>query len=85
MERSGLRDIGNCQAALRKMFVKAAFRGKGLGVASSLLSALLAWCRLQGITSVFLGTTASFHAAHRFYEKNGFTESRAPLFRPLSP
>ena len=69
-----LLDIGNSQAALRKMFVKASFRGQGLGVASSLLAALLAWCRLQGIDCVFLGTTAEFHAAHRFYEKNGFTE-----------
>ena len=26
----------------------------------------------HGVTTVFLGTTAQYRAAHRFYEKNGF-------------
>ncbi|MEM7061778.1 MAG: GNAT family N-acetyltransferase [Cyanobacteria bacterium P01_B01_bin.77] len=70
----GLLGIGNGQAALRKMFVAAAYRGKQHGVAQRLLEQLVVWCRDKAITSVYLGTTAKFLAAHRFYEKNGFGE-----------
>jgi len=76
----GLLDIGNNQAALRKMFVKAEYRGAEHAVARRLLATLLEWCRAQSIAEVYLGTTAKFLAAHRFYEKSGFTEiSRAEL------
>ena len=68
----GLIDIGNQQAALRKMFVKAAFRGAQFSVASSLLATVLAWVRQRKLQSIFLGTTDKFIAAHRFYEKHGF-------------
>ena len=70
----GLLDIGNSQGALRKMFVKAAYRGKEYGVAQRLLDGLRNWCVEQGTREVFLGTTAKYLAAHRFYEKNGFVE-----------
>lgn len=70
----GLKDIGRRQAALRKMFVAAPFRGREFGVAGKLLDALLAHARAQGVVEVFLGTTEKFLAAHRFYEKNGFIE-----------
>jgi N-acetylglutamate synthase-like GNAT family acetyltransferase len=69
-----LLDIGNRQGALRKMFVKAAWRGAAHGVAHRLLDELLRWSRTHEIDEVYLGTTAKFLAAHRFYEKNGFTE-----------
>ena len=69
-----LLDIGNKQAALRKMFVAAPFRGKELGVAQALLSALLDWAAQHQLAHIYLGTTAKFLAAHRFYEKNGFIE-----------
>ena len=69
-----LLDIGHQQAALRKMFVACSHRGAGYGVAAELLRTLLAWCRARGVRSIFLGTTAKFLAAHRFYEKNGFRE-----------
>ena len=70
----GLLDIGNGQGALRKMFVKTAYRGKEHGVAQRLLDGLRNWCVEQGMREVFLGTTAKYLAAHRFYEKNGFAE-----------
>jgi N-acetylglutamate synthase-like GNAT family acetyltransferase len=70
----GLKDIGAGQAALRKMFVAAPFRGRELGVAGKLLDALLAHARAQGVVEIFLGTTDKFLAAHRFYEKKGFWE-----------
>jgi GNAT superfamily N-acetyltransferase len=70
----GLLDIGGGQAALRKMSVRATHRGPAHGVAKRLLDALLAWCRTHGMREIYLGTTAKFLAAHRFYEKNGFRE-----------
>jgi N-acetylglutamate synthase-like GNAT family acetyltransferase len=75
-----LLDIGDHQAALRKMFVAATHRGPEHGVASQLLGTLVAWCRARDVGAVYLGTTARFLAAHRFYEKNGFREiARAAL------
>lgn len=71
---ASLLDIGNSQGALRKMFVKAPFRGAQYGVARQLLDALLRWCSERNVREVYLGTTAKFRAAHRFYEKNGFFE-----------
>jgi len=70
----GLLDIGNGQAALRKMFVAASHRGADRGVAAQLLKVLFASAGTNGISDVFLGTTDKFLAAHRFYEKNGFSE-----------
>ena len=70
----GLLDIGNAQTALRKMFVKDGYRGGQWGVASSLLATLITHCRRQQVRQIFLGTTSAYLAAHRFYEKNGFTE-----------
>ena len=78
----GLKDIGNDQTALRKMFVAADVRGHEHGVAARLLAELLAHAETEGIKDVFLGTTDKFLAAHRFYEKNGFGEvSRGELPR----
>ena len=70
----GLKDIGNNQTALRKMFVAAHVRGREHNVAVRLLDALLAHAGEHEITDIFLGTTDRFLAAHRFYEKNGFSE-----------
>jgi N-acetylglutamate synthase-like GNAT family acetyltransferase len=68
-----LLDIGNKQAALRKMFVAPDYRGS-TGTASKLLTVLLEAAKSSGIKEIFLGTTAKFLAAHRFYEKHGFVE-----------
>jgi GNAT superfamily N-acetyltransferase len=80
-----LKDIGNAQGALRKMFVKAPFRGREHQVAHRLLQEMLSWSRRQGLRQVFLGTTAAFLAAHRFYEKNGFAEIDASGLPPAFP
>lgn len=73
-----LKDIGNRQAALRKMFVAAEYRGKPYGTGQALLNTLLSSARERGVSEIFLGTTAQFLAAHRFYEKNGFIEISVP-------
>lgn len=75
-----LLDIGQGQTALRKMFVAAAYRGAEHGVARRLLAVLVSWSREHGVREIYLGTTAKFLAAHRFYEKSGFREiARADL------
>jgi N-acetylglutamate synthase-like GNAT family acetyltransferase len=70
----GLLDIGAHQAALRKMFVRPAYRGAAHRLGLRLLETLVAWCRAQAVRDVYLGTTGKFLAAHRFYEKHGFLE-----------
>jgi len=67
-------DIGNGQGALRKMFVKAAFRGSNCNTGYQLLQQLIAWAKTQDIAEIYLGTTEKFLAAHRFYEKNNFIQ-----------
>lgn len=67
-----LLDIGNDQVALRKKFVAASHRGREHGTAARLLEGAIAWARQQRVRQIYLGTTAKFLAAHRFYEKNGF-------------
>jgi len=69
-----LLDIGNDQAALRKMFVHQHYRGPEKGTARNLLKTLLDWATTKRLREIYLGTTPQFLAAHRFYEKNGFTE-----------
>lgn len=65
-------DISDHMGALRKMFVRDSHRGKEVGVAQTLLETLLSHAREHGMQEIYLGTTAAFLAAHRFYEKNGF-------------
>lgn len=67
-----LKDIGGGAVALRKMFVKPSARG-AVGAAQALLDTALAHARARGVLAIWLGTTDRFKAAHRFYEKNGFT------------
>jgi len=69
-----LLDIGNHCVALRKMFVKAEFRGSKFGVGQNLLNTVFEWAMQKNIQTILLGTTAKFLAAQRFYEKNGFLE-----------
>jgi GNAT superfamily N-acetyltransferase len=69
-----LKDIGDGDAALRKMFVAADFRGGAIGVARLLLETLLAHARQSGLQRIWLGTTERYLAAHRFYKKQGFVQ-----------
>ena len=72
-----LKAFDDNKVTLRKMFVSEAFRGKASGVAVALLDTALSWAWERGVDSVWLGTIHSFHAAHRFYEKHGFTQVTA--------
>lgn len=61
--------------AVRKMFVHRDHRGDGL--ATRLMDELVAWARRAGYRTMLLGTTDRMTAAHRFYEKQGFTRLAA--------
>jgi putative acetyltransferase len=79
-------DIGGGQAALRKMFVHADYRGKEKAIGQSLLNYLIDWCNKKGITEIYLGTVEQLHAAKRFYVKNGFEKiekNKLPISFPL--
>jgi N-acetylglutamate synthase-like GNAT family acetyltransferase len=69
-----LKDLGGEVCALRKMFVKKAYRGKTFGVGAKLMRTLLDRARERGVREIYLGTVDVYHAAHRFYEKSGFVE-----------
>ena len=70
----GLIAFGGNAGAIRKMFVKKEYRGKELGTAQLLLITLIDYCRQNKITDLYLGTVEPLKAAHRFYERNGFTQ-----------
>lgn len=69
-----LKDVGEGVCALRKMFVKKEFRGKERGIAAALMQRLINDADERGVREIYLGTVDVYHAAHRFYEKNGFIE-----------
>jgi putative acetyltransferase len=66
-------DCGEQVGTIRKMFVKAEFRGKEFGVGQKLLDTLEAWASKHGINHLCLGTVEKLKAAMRFYERNGYT------------
>jgi len=81
-------NTGHQACALRKMFVKKEFRGKEYGIAQLLLETLIDFCKKNNITDIYLGTVDLLKAAHRFYEKNNFTEikiSELPGYFPRMP
>lgn len=80
-----LLDFGDNKAALRKMFVAPDYRGSDIGVANRLLDHLIDEAQQRGVLEIYLGTTADFKAAHRFYEKNGFTHFSKTDLPPRFP
>ena len=65
----GLLDFSS-GGALRKMYVHQDYRGSGL--AQGLLDLCLVQARSAGLAGLWLGTLGHMHAAHRFYQRNGF-------------
>jgi GNAT superfamily N-acetyltransferase len=65
--------IGHRAGALRKMFVRREFRGKEFAIAQRLMDALIDYCVNHDISTIYLGTIDKMKAAHRFYERNGFS------------
>lgn len=66
----GLIDFG-AGGAIRKMFLRKDQRGSGL--AQALLDTLISHAKTGRLPLLALGTLPHMMAAHRFYERNGFT------------
>ena len=67
-------DNGEVFGTIRKMFVRADYRGKERGVAAKLFAILEQKAIESKMTALYLGTVEKLKASHRFYEKNGFSE-----------
>lgn len=80
-----IKAIGHGAGALRKMFVREAYRGKEQGIAQQLLEHLLRHCTTENIRDIYLGTVAQMKAAHRFYERNGFRQIDAAALPAYYP
>ena len=82
----GLSMISNRTIVLKRMFMSAAFRGKG--IANLLLNVLLAWAEEHNMKAIYLGTMSQFKAAHQFYERSGFERverDELPKDFPVNP
>ena len=66
---------GGQDAELKRMYLKPAYRGRGLG--RNLLSEAIGWAEHQGCQSIALDTASSMTAAQRLYESAGFTRTGA--------
>lgn len=81
-----LKPFTDHQAALRKMFVLKDYRGAEYRIAQQLVDTLYQFALDNGIEEIYLGTTKKYHAAHRFYDKNGFSsiaQAKLPNDFPL--
>jgi GNAT superfamily N-acetyltransferase len=65
-----LRDLGGDAVELKRMYLRPAERGRGLG--RQLLAVALDWARTHGVHVVRLDTSERMVAAQRLYEGHGF-------------
>lgn len=69
----GLEPLNEKQSVLRKMFLHKSMRGnKDLNLAQNLFETLLRFAKEKDYQEIWLDTPPPAHAAHRFYERNGF-------------
>ncbi len=81
-------DNGETFGTIRKMFVRADYRGKERGVAAKLFDILEKKAIDNKMSALYLGTVERLKASHRFYGKNGFVEipkQDLPYNYPLMP
>ncbi len=65
-----LRDLGDGELELKRMYLRPACRGRGAG--RRLLATALGWARACGAHRIRLDTTEQMEAARRLYEAHGF-------------
>jgi len=65
-----LRDLGEHEFELKRMYLRPGQRGRGLG--KRLLATALDWARGQGARAVKLDTSERMEAARGLYEAHGF-------------
>ncbi|WP_349305494.1 GNAT family N-acetyltransferase [Bacillus sp. FJAT-50079] len=70
----GLQKKTNEVAILKKFFVYKEYRGKELGIGTSLYKALLDFANKQRFLKVILDTPSKATRSHSFYKKVGFKE-----------
>ena len=66
-----LRDLGDGSVELKRMYLRPAERGRGVG--KQLLAVALDWARAHRARAVRLDTSERMVAAQRLYEAHGFT------------
>jgi GNAT superfamily N-acetyltransferase len=65
-----LRDLGGNALELKRMYLRSAQRGRGLG--KRLLATALDWARANGAEVIRLDTSERMETAQRLYEAHGF-------------
>lgn len=65
-----LRRIGPRELELKRMYLRARLRGRGVG--RKLLQTAIAWARGHGVARITLDTTETMAAARHLYETHGF-------------
>jgi molybdopterin-guanine dinucleotide biosynthesis protein A/predicted GNAT family N-acyltransferase len=65
-----LRRLGRDEVELKRMYLRPAERGHGIG--RKLLETALLWAREHGVRTIKLDTTEQMEAARRLYERFGF-------------
>ncbi len=55
---------------------------RGCGAGEALLQTAIAWLRERGVSGIYLESGKNNHAAHRFFEKRGFTRPRPASLHP---
>jgi N-acetylglutamate synthase and related acetyltransferases len=84
----GIAMIGNGIAVLKGMMLHAAHRGANKQLSLQMLHTAEQAARANGATIMYLGTMLQMKAAHRFYEKHGYTaitEAELPAGFPANP
>jgi GNAT superfamily N-acetyltransferase len=65
-----LRDLGTNELELKRMYLRASQRGRGIG--KRLLATALDWARANGAAVIKLDTSERMETAQRLYEAYGF-------------